>query len=198
MQPCDKILSYAVVVEGVSDEGGQKSRDLQRSFQNFVERQYLSAAPISLNTILKLPSIYEVELILNSPISDVRSTCLPMQQQIVDFLIDKGIAIYDTAVEIERGKNDASDANLNILERVNLAEILSQIPDCTTIVSTGGKSAEVVSEILGVKSPEIGDFVEKEFCNRVIKFYRMPSSSRAYPMKVDKKAEIYSVVFKTL
>ena len=66
----------------------------------------------------------------------------------------------------------------------------SRLFDCT--------SAEVVSEILGVKSPEIGDYVEAEFCNRVIKFYRMPSSSRAYPMKVDKKAEIYSVVFKTL
>lgn len=124
---------------------------------------------------------------------DVNQKCFK-QQQIVDFLTDKGIAIYDTAVEIERGNNDASDANLDILERVNLNEILSQIPDCKVIVSTGGKSAEVVSEILGVKSPEIGSFVETEFCNRKIRFYRMPSSSRAYPMKVDKKAEIYSVL----
>lgn len=128
---------------------------------------------------------------------DVGQKCFK-QQQIVDFLTDKGIAIYDTAVEIERGNNDASDANLDILEQVNLEEILSQIPDCKAIVSTGGKSADVVADILGVKKPEIGDFVEKEFCNRVIKFYRMPSSSRAYPMKVGKKAEIYSVVFKTL
>ncbi|MBO4771033.1 MAG: uracil-DNA glycosylase family protein, partial [Bacteroidales bacterium] len=90
--------------------------------------------------------------------------------------------------------NDASDANLEILEQVNLEEILSQIPDCKAIVSTGGKSADVVADILGVKKPEIGDFVEKEFCNRVIKFYRMPSSSRAYPMKVGKKAEIYSAL----
>ena len=118
------------------------------------------------------------------------------QDEIVNFLIDKGIAIYDAAVEIERGNNDASDANLEILERVNLAEILSQIPDCKTIVSTGGKSAEVISEILGIKRPEIGDYVETEFCNSVLKFYRMPSSSRAYPMKVDKKAEIYSKVLK--
>ena len=120
------------------------------------------------------------------------------QDEIIDFLTVKGIAIYDSAVEIERGNNDASDANLDILERVDLAEILSQIPDCKVIVSTGGKSAEVVSDILGVKKPEIGDYEEAEFCNRVIKFYRMPSSSRAYPMKVDKKAEIYSVVFNTL
>ena len=79
---------------------------------------------------------------------DVNQKCFK-QQQIVDFLTDKGIAIYDTAVEIERGNNDASDANLDILERVDLAESLSQIPDCKVIVSTGGKSAEVVSEILG-------------------------------------------------
>jgi G:T/U-mismatch repair DNA glycosylase len=116
------------------------------------------------------------------------------QDEIVDFLTINGVAIYDTAVEVERANNDASDANLDILERVNLNEILSQIPDCKAIVSTGGKSAEVVSEILGVKSPEIGSFVETEFCNRKIRFYRMPSSSRAYPMKVDKKAEIYSVL----
>ena len=124
---------------------------------------------------------------------DVSQKCFK-QQQIVDFLTDNGIAIYDTAVTVERGNNDASDANLDILESVNLNEILSQIPDCKVIVSTGGKSAEVVSEILGVKSPEIGSSVETEFCNRKIRFYRMPSSSRAYPMKVDKKAEIYSVL----
>ena len=124
---------------------------------------------------------------------DLSQKCFK-QQQIVDFLTDNGIAIYDTAVLVERGNNDASDANLDILERVNLEEILSQIPDCKAIVSTGGKSAEVVAEILGVKSPEIGSFVETEFCNRKIRFYRMPSSSRAYPMKVDKKAEIYSVL----
>ena len=116
------------------------------------------------------------------------------QDEIVDFLTINGVAIYDTAVEVERANNDASDANLDILEQVNLEEILSQIPDCKAIVSTGGKSADVVADILGVKKPEIGDFVEKEFCNLVIKFYRMPSSSRAYPMKVGKKAEIYSAL----
>ncbi len=116
------------------------------------------------------------------------------QDEIVDFLTDNGIALYDTAVEINRANNDASDANLDILERVNLAEILAQIPDCKTIVSTGGKSADVVADILDVKKPEIGDFAETEFCNREIKFYRMPSSSRAYPMKVGKKAELYRVL----
>ena len=124
---------------------------------------------------------------------DVKAKNFNMDE-IVDFLTDKGIAIYDTAVKIERENNDASDANLNILETINLLEILSQIPECKAIVSTGGKSAEVVSEILGVKTPQIGDFVEADFAGRTIRFYRMPSTSRAYPMKIDKKAEIYGVM----
>ena len=116
------------------------------------------------------------------------------QDEIVDFLTVKGIAIYDSAVEIERGNNDASDANLQVIERVNLSEILAQIPDCKAIVATGGKSAEIVAEILGVKTPAVGDFVEANCCGRLIRLYRMPSTSRAFPMKIDVKARAYEAI----
>ena len=116
------------------------------------------------------------------------------QDEIVDFLTVKGIAIYDSAVEIERGNNDASDANLQVIERVNLSEILAQIPDCKAIVATGGKSAEIVADILGVKTPAVGVFVEANCCGRSIRLYRMPSTSRAFPMKIDVKARAYEAI----
>ncbi len=116
------------------------------------------------------------------------------QDEIVDFLTVKGIAIYDSAVEIERGNNDASDANLQVIERVNLSEILAQIPDCKAIVATGGKSAEIVADILGVKTPAVGVFVEANCCGRLIRLYRMPSTSRAFPMKIDVKARAYEAI----
>jgi hypothetical protein len=34
--------------------------------------------------------------------------------------------------------------------------------------------------------------------DRDLRLYRMPSSSRAYPMKCERKAEFYDVVFKYL
>ncbi len=116
------------------------------------------------------------------------------QDEIVDFLTVKGIAIYDSAVEIERGNNDASDANLQVIERVNLSEILAQIPDCKAIVATGGKSAEIVADILGVKTPAVGVFVEANCCGQLIRLYRMPSTSRAFPMKIDVKARAYEAI----
>ena len=116
------------------------------------------------------------------------------QPEIVDFLTTNGVAIYDTATKIERGNNDASDVNLIILETINLPEILLQIPECKAIVSTGGKSADVIADILSVETPQIGNYSETNFIGRTIKFYRMPSTSRAYPMKIDKKAEYYNVL----
>ena len=116
------------------------------------------------------------------------------QDEIIDFLTVKGIAIYDSAVEIERGNNDASDANLQVIERINLPEILAQIPDCKTIITTGGKSAEIVADILGIKTPMVGEYAETEFAGRNIRLYRMPSSSRAYPMKIEVKARAYEVL----
>ncbi|MBO4771920.1 MAG: uracil-DNA glycosylase family protein [Bacteroidales bacterium] len=124
---------------------------------------------------------------------DVEKKCFK-QDEIIDFLTTNGIAIYDSAVEIERGNNDASDANLQVIERINLSEILAQIPDCKAIVSTGGKSAEIVADILGVKTPAVGEFVETIFSGRPIRLYRMPSTSRAFPLKIEVKARAYEAV----
>ena len=41
----------------------------------------------------------------------------------------------------------------------------------------------------------MGSFVNFDFEGRTLRLYREPSSSRAYPMKVEKKAEYYSKMF---
>ena len=43
---------------------------------------------------------------------------------------------------------------------------------------------------------KMGSFIEFPFENRILRLYREPSSSRAYPMKVEKKAEYYNQMFK--
>ena len=44
----------------------------------------------------------------------------------------------------------------------------------------------------------MGGFVEFEFESRKLRLYRMPSSSRAYPMAVEKKAEYYRKMFEDI
>lgn len=114
--------------------------------------------------------------------------------KIVKFCNTEGIAIFDTAVAVKRLQNNASDAFLEILEKTDLAELLTRIPKCNTIISTGGKSAEQVAEQFGCNIPKVGNFIDVNYFDRLIRFYRMPSSSRAYPMSIDKKAQAYSII----
>ena len=44
----------------------------------------------------------------------------------------------------------------------------------------------------------MGDHLDFTFEGRTIRLYREPSSSRAYPMKVEKKAEYYDRMFQEI
>lgn len=113
------------------------------------------------------------------------------KQQIVDFLTDRGIALYDTACCVRRTKNTASDKDLEIVEETDIKAMLRRIPLCSVIVATGEKAASVVARQMGCEVPKVGCHVGFCINGREMKLYRMPSSSRAYPMKLEKKAEIY-------
>lgn len=65
-------------------------------------------------------------------------------------------------------------------------------------VTTGQKATDVLSEQFETKAPAVGGYTTVEVEDRVIKLYRMPSSSRAYPMKLEKKAEFYAQMLKDL
>lgn len=111
------------------------------------------------------------------------------------FLTANGIAIYDTASAVRRLLGTASDDQLEIVERTDIEALLGQIPDCRTIVSTGGKSAGEVAEYFKCPVPKTGSCVEVNLSGRSLHFYRMPSTSRAYPMPLEQKASFYKKVF---
>lgn len=120
------------------------------------------------------------------------------QSEIEQFLHNKGIAISDTAYKIIRLQNNASDKFLQVVEWQNIAQLLEQIPQCQAIITTGEKATE---ELLQQYAPEsemlkVGQSVELNIVQRKIQLHRLPSSSRAYPLAIDKKAEEYAQVLK--
>ena len=118
--------------------------------------------------------------------------------EIVSFCQRQGIAIFDTAQAVRRLQGNAADEHLEIVEQTNIAALLQQIPQCHNICCTGGKAAQTLAEILHTATPKPGEYIETSFANRAIRFWRMPSSSRAYPLSFDKKAAAYQRMFNEL
>ncbi|MEG2402810.1 MAG: uracil-DNA glycosylase family protein [Muribaculaceae bacterium] len=119
-------------------------------------------------------------------------------EAIKSFLNANGIALYDTASQIIRLKDNAADKFLEIVTPIDLDTILNANVAITTIVTTGEKAASVIAEISGTIIPKTGDCEKFNFANREITHYRMPSSSRAYPLSLDKKADAYRRMFMKL
>ena len=107
----------------------------------------------------------------------------------------RGIALYDTAVEVIRLKDNASDNFLQVVREVDLASLLARIPACRTLVTTGQKATDTLRAITGCGEPAVGQCVGFEYAGRDMRLWRMPSSSRAYPRPVEWKAEFYRKVF---
>lgn len=125
------------------------------------------------------------------------------KDRIERFCIDKGIALYDTACEVRRLKDNASDKFLEVVRPTDLRDLLEKIPRCQAIVTTGQKATDVIVETFGCQEPPVGGWTECRLpetlqkCTRSIRFWRMPSSSRAYPLALEKKAGYYRTMFTT-
>lgn len=112
---------------------------------------------------------------------------------IVDFLQDKGIGYYDTAEAVKRLKDNASDKFLEVVEYTDINALLEKIPDCRAVVTTGEKATEnIVKQMSLSDMPTVGNYVQLK---ETIILYRLPSSSRAYPLSLEKKAEAYRKMF---
>ena len=120
------------------------------------------------------------------------------KDRIIEFLHDKGIALYDTASAIRRLQDNASDKFLEVIEQTDISLLLKQIPMCKAIVTTGQKATDIIREQIEVKEPTVGTSEPFEFGDKAMKLYRMPSSSRAYPLALEKKAAAYRVMFNEL
>ena len=117
------------------------------------------------------------------------------QPKIKSFLQEKGIAMYDTATRIIRTKNTASDKDLDIIEETDVEAMLRRMPQCHTIITAGQLATSTLCRRFGVKEPKVGEYAEASLQGRQLRIYRMPSSSRAYPMKPERKAEQYAKAF---
>ena len=114
------------------------------------------------------------------------------------FLTAKGVGIYDTATAVNRTTGTAADKDLEVIEPTNLDELLLQVPDCKNVVVTGQLAADVLRAHFNIaEQPKVGAYVPFSFQpdGREMRLYRMPSSSRAYPLKVEKKTEWYKAMF---
>ena len=140
---------------------------------------------------------------------DKRYFTLPEEKRfdydkIVAFCKDKGFAMYDTASEVIRLKDNASDKFLEVVTPTDVPWLLGKIPQCVAIVTTGQKSTEILVENFHCEKPEMGSYTSVtipvkgengQMTARNIRLYRLPSTSRAYPIKLEKKAEAYKKMF---
>ncbi len=106
-------------------------------------------------------------------------------------LEERGIAIFDTATAVRRLSGNASDKDLQIVEKTDIVALLDKIPLCHDIVCTGQKSFSVLTEDYGVEVPKMGEYNEFSINGRQMHLWRMPSSSRAFPMPLKEKASYY-------
>lgn len=108
-------------------------------------------------------------------------------------MTEKHIALNDTAREVRRLKGNASDKYLEIVTPVPLYDLLAEMPDCRTLATTGEKAAGVIADLTNSEPPKMGKMVTAP---DGIEIWRMPSTSRAYPLAIDKKAEYYAEMFR--
>ncbi len=146
-----------------------------------------------------------------------------------------GLFLFDTATEVRRLQDNASDKFLEVVTPTDLpallaripacravVTLLARIPACRAVVTTGQKAADVLAGAFGCPAPPVGGSVgiviptapsPAGFCPnggispsvfsptngaRQLDFYRMPSTSRAYPLPLEKKAEAYRHMFSAL
>ena len=110
-------------------------------------------------------------------------------------LNEKGIALNDTGRRVRRLMGNASDKFLEIVEPVPLYDVLALMPLCKAVATTGEKAAGVIAEITSTPLPKRGEHV---IATDGLDIWRMPSTSRAFPMKLEAKAEYYDRLFRSV
>ena len=120
--------------------------------------------------------------------------------EIVASCQERGLAFFDTSTAIRRLQDNASDKLLEVVEQTDIRSLLQKLPHCRAIVTTGEKATETIcASLLFASIPKVNTFVAiPELFNHdgeQVLLYRIPSSSRAYPLAFDKKVEAYRRCF---
>lgn len=104
-----------------------------------------------------------------------------------------GIGFFDTATAVRRLKDNASDKYLEVVEQTDVATLVAQMPMLKAIVVTGEKAAETICQRMGIAHvPKVNSHIMLPL---QVELYRLPSSSRAYPLAFEKKAAAYKMMF---
>ena len=134
-------------------------------------------------------------------------------ERIRAFMFERGIASCPTVTQAIRETGNASDKNLTVVTPVNLDSILPQVPKVETLFTTGGKATEVLLNLLAEppaksKYPKTNQSMDypyewqsnnnKKVNVNNLTLYRLPSTSRAYPLALDKKVAAYKDFFKKI
>ena len=135
--------------------------------------------------------------------------------EIVAFCEEKGLAFFDTSTAIRRLQDNASDKFLEVVEPTDIPALLKRLPHLRAIVTTGEKATETICRTMGMaETPKVNSYVEITNTDGTdetdslantngtnltngggLLLYRLPSSSRAYPLSFDKKVEAYRRFF---
>ena len=133
---------------------------------------------------------------------DPETKCFKLEE-IVAFCEEKGLAFFDTSTAIRRLQDNASDKFLEVVEPTNIHSLLAHLPHLRAIVTTGEKATDTICTSLHIPTvPKVNTFVPApDIYNadgQQLVLYRLPSSSRAYPLAFDKKVEAYRRMFETV
>lgn len=119
--------------------------------------------------------------------------------EIVAFCQQKGLAFFDTSTAIRRLQDNASDKFLEVVEPTDIHALIRRLPHLRAIVTTGEKATETICTYFGLSEvPKVNTSVAISTIIHhpsSIDLWRLPSSSRAYPLAFDKKVEAYRQMF---
>jgi G:T/U-mismatch repair DNA glycosylase len=122
--------------------------------------------------------------------------------EIVAFCQEKGLAFFDTSTAIRRLQDNASDKFLEVVAPTDIRTLLQPLPHCRVIVTTGEKATETICAYFGIPViPKVNTAVSVSSITHhpsSISLWRLPSSSRAYPLSFDKKVEAYRQMFQAI
>ena len=118
---------------------------------------------------------------------------------IMSFCDSKGIALFDTATQVRRLRDNASDNFLEVVTPTDIPSLLERIPQCTHIATTGEKATTTLALTFSIAVPGVGESGQITLpSGRKVVLYRLPSSSRAYPLPLTEKAAYYSAFFREI
>ena len=120
-------------------------------------------------------------------------------EEIVAFCKEKGLAFFDTSTAIRRLQDNASDKFLEVVEPTDILALIRRLPHLQAIVTTGEKATETICASLDISQiPKVNTSVSVSSIIQHtldLSLWRLPSSSRAYPLAFDKKVEAYRQMF---